>query len=302
MRRVYSELPPVPGRQPTYESVDVALNRLIKTLGEGDASAQQEAAFGLCLRSQEEGSGFERLIDAGVLGPLVSLVTDGATDAAKACACVTLGLIAAVYATELLQAGLVPALLDALRSSPATVGQYAALALSNLAEEDRAHTAAALLATPPNLQLAPLVEPLARDDLDAAVLEACAGALVNLCDPTNTLRGSGAAGAGAASGVSSHAFPVAKAVEPLMGRLQLLAAGGGRVLERTPTENEARQELIDSATALVANVQLILAAQATPASEPFSKEPTAAPSPCKHDVAHQKRDSCRTKSKKCAIM
>ena len=224
---VFNEIPPVPGRQPTFESVDVALNRLVKALRD-DASpeAQQEAAFALCIRAQEEGRGFEGIIERGVLPPLVALLRDG-TDAAKACCAVTLGLIAPVASEELTEAGVVVALLGALEHPP--VAEYAALALSNLAECAGDSTAAAILSTPHGY--APLVALVMNEDTDDTVCEAACGALTNLTDP-NAEHGAVAA------------------CVPLVGRLRALKAkrdGGG--------ENDLAQ----AATALLANIEAILA-------------------------------------------
>lgn len=146
-RSLYSEVPPVPGRQPTFESVQVALQRLVKTLESTDSMAQQEAAFALCMRAQEDGNlaSFTRLVEAGVMEPLIGLLADSTADAAKACASVTLGLVAPIAFDQVLACGGVPALLRALRRPP--VAEYAALALSTLAEQDAPATAAAITAT-----------------------------------------------------------------------------------------------------------------------------------------------------------
>ena len=80
-------------------------------------------------------------------------------------------------------------------------------------------------------------------------LDACAGALVNLCDPKDILRGSNDGG-----GVGDSAFPVAEAMAPLLGRLRALAA---RRADASEESDEAA--LAESAEALVANVEEILA-------------------------------------------
>lgn len=179
-RWLYSEVPPVPGRQPTYETVEVALQRLVETLDSADSKAQEEAAFALCLRAQEAGNGnleaFSQLVDAGVIEPLVGLLAESTADAAKACASVTLGLVARIACHQILACGGVPALLRALRRPP--VAEYAALALSSLAEQDAPATAAAITSTADGY--APLVALLAHD-VDAATCEAACGALANLC-------------------------------------------------------------------------------------------------------------------------
>ena len=179
---LYSELPPVPGRQPTYENIDVAISRLLKALNSGESQeAQQEAAFALCLRAQEEGQGFERLIDAGVLGPLVALVSNGTEscrEASRACAALTLGLIAPTAVGALVDSGAVQALLHAL-SAP-SVAEYAALSLGNMALYDSHKTAGAIRATDGGFK--PLLALVLDEGVKAATCEAAVGALTNLTE------------------------------------------------------------------------------------------------------------------------
>ena len=93
----------------------------------------------------------EELIAAGVLGPLMNIITahsDSSSSvpvAACSCACVTLGLIAPQSSEQVIAAGGVPVLLSALKH--ASMAEYAALALSGLAENNASATAAAIAAT-----------------------------------------------------------------------------------------------------------------------------------------------------------
>lgn len=262
---VFTELPPVPGRQPTFESVDVALQRLIWALTGDDLMAQQEAAFGLCVRAQEqESQGFERLIQAGVLKPLISVLAAG-SNAAKSCAALTMGLLAPVASAEILAAGSVAALLGSLSASAESNGEYAALALSNLAEQDRDGTAAAILAEG---GCEPLVAVLIRDDLDVAVLEASAGALVNL----TSLRVSSIDG-----GSSEWRAAVAQALEPSMSRLRSLAGGNSANPAQTV---ESRAELTSAAATLLGNVERLLVQEAPVAGVARHAVPRDRPKRC----------------------
>ena len=231
-RSLYSELPPVPGRQPTFESVEVALNRLVKALATPDNEMeQQEAAFALCTRAQEE-DGFEELIAAGVLGPLMSIITahsDSSSSvpvAACSCACVTLGLIAPQSSEQVIAAGGVPVLLSALKH--ASMAEYAALALSGLAENNASATAAAIAATDGGY--APLVALLDDGAVAVEAVDAACGALANL------VHIDGAHGAAAA-------------VEPAMARLRVLAAA---------TDGGGGDELQQTAASLLSNVEMAL--------------------------------------------
>ena len=261
---LYAEVPPVPGRQPTYESVEVALRRFTTSLAADDPRAQQEvlqplsvtlistlrcllqppvqAAFSVCVRVQEEGQGFERLIEAGILKPLCDLVTDG-NDAAAACAAVTLGLIAPVAASEVITAGGVEVLLRALHNRSSgkhaseeqyAVAEYAALALGGLAERDPAATTCAILSCPGDLGFRPLIELLMLDGVAAGLLEAVCGTLVNI-----TNDGSPAA--------------AAEAIAPAIGRLRMLAGSRDRGGDRDGDWEDG--DLSQLASALVTNVE-----------------------------------------------
>ena len=224
---VYKDLPPVPGRQPTFESVDVALARLVKSLKDSNTVAQQEAAFALCLKAQEEGRGFERLLDtAGVSHALISLVVEG-SEAARACAIVTLGLVAPISTDLLIEEGAVAALMGAMATG--AVAEYAALAVSSFAEFDGEGTARAIRSTEGGY--APLVALLLRDDLDAAACEAACAALTNLVEID------GAHGAVAACA-------------PLVDRLRSL-------------QGRDEADLAQAAAALLSNVETALLPRAT---------------------------------------
>lgn len=220
----FAELLPVLGRQPTFESVDVALSRLLKTLDDSDLAVQQEALFALCMRAQEVNCGLEKLIELGVLAPLVALVAEGRSDASKACAVVTLASIAPVASSELIAAGAVPAVLGSLEA-PAVAG-FAALALGSLAENDGDATAAAILSTEHGY--APLTALVANEDVDASVCEAACGALATLTDID-----------------AAHA--AVAACQPLLERLRSLQMRKGG-------DDGA---LAQAATALLANVEAV---------------------------------------------
>jgi len=243
---VYSELPPVLGRQPTFESADVALQRLIQALDGDDPTAQEEAACSLCARAQEgEGRGFERLIAAGLLPPLIALLETG-SDVGKLCSVLTLGLIAPVAAAQTCDSGGVRALLSVLHVP--RVGEYAALALATLAEQDGTATGADIVAAG---GFQALVEALSCDDVPVA--DACAGVLINI------LVNQGA-----------EATAVAEAVLPVMEHLHALA---GRAQSGT---DEQTQELAQTAASLIRAVQAGLGLDDAPVP-PAQPQPLATP-------------------------
>ena len=64
------------GRQDLEPSVEAHVEHaLVHALQGDDATDQNEAALAMCVRAQEEGMGFGKLVEAGVLRPLVSLVS-----------------------------------------------------------------------------------------------------------------------------------------------------------------------------------------------------------------------------------
>ena len=303
----YANLPPVPGRQLTYEGVEVAVQRLIKNLEDGTPSTQQEAAFGLCLRAQEEGRDFHRLVDAGVLPPLVALVDSG-TDAAASCASVTLGLIASEqreFTNKMIAAGAVPALLKALKREAAEVHEAlkrersptrsnghlvpqatdemhecAALALCGMIDVDPNATAAAMLSTDDGLQ--PLLSIVCNRNASAAALDAVCGVFSTLTENSGAEYD---ADAGIARAVhSAYAKEIADrfaacsmdGVDALKRiRSIALGKGSGLGIGLMPFEDEeARQEVCATAKRLIANVDRIRGGGVVAAAEPEAAQYT----------------------------
>ena len=146
-RKVFEELPPVPGRQPTFESEEIALQRLLYTLMANDEAAKEEAAFAVCQRAMNDNA--QAFVNAGVIPPLVALLAEGAKGGAKGreAAAVTLGILGADATPQVLDAGGAGALLAicSLRyGAEASLVELAALALYSLVENDAAATAAAI--------------------------------------------------------------------------------------------------------------------------------------------------------------
>ncbi len=180
---LFADLPPLPGRQPTYESAAAAFARIATALSSGTASMQEEAAFAL-LQKVANCNEVQQLVDRGIIAPLVALVTKG-TDKAAECAIVTLGMMAPVSAVGVIEAGAVGALFEVL-ARPLPSGndakanrEHAALAISGLAEAQSVKTCAAALEGGGFASLVAMLCEAASCREDDA-LEAAIGALANL--------------------------------------------------------------------------------------------------------------------------
>lgn len=145
-RTVFDGMIPLPGRQPTFESKEIGLQRLVTTLAGDDAAACEEAEMVVCQRALEETA--HVFVDAGVIPPLVRLLTTQRPSLGRQAACCALGILAASGAhAEVLAAGGVSALLNLLGSESAKGTpslEYAALALGALTEHGGPATAAAV--------------------------------------------------------------------------------------------------------------------------------------------------------------
>ena len=160
-RTIFDGMPPLPGRQPTFEGKEIGLQRLVTTLAGDDAAAREEAAFLVCERAVEERA--SAFVDAGVIPPLVRLLALQGASLGRQAACCTIGILASSGADAVvLHAGGVPALLmllgsESARGTPSY--EYALLALAALVEHAGATTVAAIRSSPQECGgLQPLVD------------------------------------------------------------------------------------------------------------------------------------------------
>jgi len=190
-------IPPVCGRQPTFESKSGAIGRLIALLKlPAGERRRAEAAFAACEFSMAEQA--PALVEAGAIGALLSVLADGTAQECEFCS-VTLGLVGMARARELIAAGGVEALFGLLAREETTdaAREYAALAVASLAEADRRATIGAARRHERGL------EPLVRCVLapgSTSSREAAAGALVNLAEDAR----SGGGGCPVAAALAPH--------------------------------------------------------------------------------------------------
>ena len=145
-RTVFDGMLPLPGRQPTFESKEIGLQRLVAMLAGDDPAACEEAEMVVCQRAVEETG--QVFVDAGVIPPLVRLIGTQGASLGRQAACCAIGILAASGAhSEVLAAGGAAALLRLLGSEGAKGTpslEYAALALGALTEHSGPATAAAV--------------------------------------------------------------------------------------------------------------------------------------------------------------
>jgi RNA polymerase subunit RPABC4/transcription elongation factor Spt4 len=186
---VFDGMMPVVGRQPTFESKEIGLQRLVAALTGVDAAACEEAEMVVCQKAVEETA--QVFVDAGVIPPLVQLLGTQGASLGRQAACCALGILAASGAhQEVIDAGGVPALLQLLASEGAKGTpslEYAALALGALTEHSGSATAAAVRSSAEHRNdegggLAPLVKLVLTTDTAAARVDGEAGsAMAAVC-------------------------------------------------------------------------------------------------------------------------
>ena len=178
---IFDGLPPLPGRQPTFESAEVALQRLLHTLSGTDEAAKEEASLAVCQRAADDSAA--TFVRAGVVPPLVALLHSPERNYGRTAAVITVGLLGPAGSADVLAAGAVPALLSLLTNEVAITREwvidgtsasggmsemgadgdaieYAALALTTLAEVDGTITISCIAECPGGLEAG--LQPLER--------------------------------------------------------------------------------------------------------------------------------------------